>query len=99
MRRGVTILCVIVWCVSGFLPPVFAASVNTYQVTGPLLGFDNNSITIQKGQERWQLSHDSSTHVNGDLKVGSKVTAQYRMITTSIEVKAEKGSEKSKKVP
>lgn len=41
-----------------------------YQVTAPVLEFDDNSITIRKGQERWQLGRDSSTHVNGDLKVG-----------------------------
>jgi hypothetical protein len=71
-------------------------SLNTYQVTGPVLEMDDSSITVQKGKERWQLGRDSSTQVNGDLKVGSKVTAQYRMIATSIEVKPDKGSKQSR---
>ena len=33
------------------------------------------------------IGRDSSTQVSGDLKVGSKVTIQYRMTATSIEVK------------
>jgi hypothetical protein len=44
-------------------------------------------VAVQKGKERWEIGRDSSTKVSGDLKVGSKVTIQYRMTATSIEVK------------
>jgi hypothetical protein len=67
--------------------PAWAATLNTYQVTGPVLEVKPDMVAVQKGKERWEIGRDSSTHVSGDLKVGSKVTIQYRMIATSIEVK------------
>lgn len=33
------------------------------------------------------LSRDAGTKVTGDLKVGAKVTVEYRMVATSIEVR------------
>jgi hypothetical protein len=53
-------------------------------------------IVVQKGKDRWKIARDSATKADGDLKVGSKVTIQYRIIATSIEVKPEKGSKRSK---
>jgi len=67
-----------------------AASVNTYQVTGPVLEVKEDMIAVQKGKDRWELARDASTKVNGDLKVGAKVTIQYRMIATQVDVKPEK---------
>jgi hypothetical protein len=67
--------------------PAWAATLNTYQVTGPVLEVKPDMVAVQKGKERWEIGRDSSTQVNGDLKVGSKVTIQYRMNATSIEVK------------
>jgi hypothetical protein len=32
----------------------FAASPNTYQVTGPILEVNDTVITVQKGKERWE---------------------------------------------
>ena len=67
--------------------PVLAA-VKTYQVTGPVLEVTDDHITVQKGStERWELARDASTKVTGDLKVGAKVTVEYRMTATSVEVK------------
>ena len=63
------------------------AAVKTYQVTGPVLEVTDDHITVQKGQERWELARDASTKVTGDLKVGAKVTIEYRMTATSVEVK------------
>ncbi|HJU09281.1 MAG TPA: hypothetical protein VJ728_00315 [Candidatus Binataceae bacterium] len=73
--------------------PAFAAGPNAYQVTGPVLEVSNSMIAVQKGKERWEIGRDSSTKVNGDLKVGSKVTIKYRMVATSVQVKPDKGSE------
>jgi hypothetical protein len=67
-----------------------AAGPNTYQVTGPVLDVKTDMIAVQKGKERWELGRDASTKVNGDLKVGSKVTIQYRMTATQIDVKPAK---------
>ncbi len=80
--------------------PVFAAAPKTYQVTGPVLEVTSDMIVVQKGgKERWEIARDASTKVTGDLKVGAKVTIEYRMTATSAEVKpaAEKKSTATKK--
>ena len=76
----------------------FAGTTN-YQVTGPVLEVTNDSVTVQKGKEKWQIARDKDTKVEGDLKVGSKVTVHYTMKATGIEVKGEgkKKEEKKKK--
>ena len=66
----------------------FAAAPMTYQVTGPVLAVSADTIVVQKGQDRWEIARDPSTKVTGDLKVGAKVTIEYRMTATSVEVKA-----------
>ncbi len=72
----------------------YAAAADTYQVTGPVLEVTDSKIVVQKGQQRWEIARDASTKVSGDLKVGAKVTIQYRMTATSIEVKAATGKKK-----
>ncbi len=75
------------------------AGTTAYQVTGPVLEVTNDYITIQKGNEKWQIARDKDTKITGDLKVGSKVTIHYTMKATSVEVKGEgkKKEEKKKK--
>jgi len=63
------------------------AATNTYQVTGPVLAVTDEAITVQKGQEKWEIARTPGTKVVGDLKVGAKVTIEYRMTATSVEVK------------
>ena len=63
------------------------AATKTYQVTGPVLEVTDAMIVVQKGQERWEIARDASTKVTGELKVGAKVTIEYRMSATSAEVK------------
>ena len=69
------------------LSPLSAAPAKTYQVTGPVLELTDTLIVVQKGQDRWEIARDASTKVTGDLKVGAKVTIEYRMTATSVEVK------------
>jgi hypothetical protein len=69
-----------------------SAATKTYQVTGPVLEVSGDMIAVQKGKDRWEIARDASTKVTGDLKVGSKVTIEYRMTATSVEVKAEKAA-------
>jgi hypothetical protein len=76
-----------------------AAGSKTYQVTGPVLEMNDNMIAVQKGKDRWEIARDSSTKVNGDLKVGAKVTITYTMAATDVEVKAEKGAKPAAKKP
>ena len=66
------------------------AGTKDYQVTGPVLEVTNDSITVQKGKEKWEIARDKDTKVAGDLKAGSKVTIHYKMKATSVEVKEEK---------
>jgi hypothetical protein len=68
----------------------FAGSLKTYQVTGPVLEVKNDVIVVQKGKEKWEIARDKTTKVTGDLKVGAKVTIQYQMKATEIEVQADK---------
>jgi len=79
--------------------PAHAAAPKTYQVTGPVLELTNDMIVVQKGKDRWEIARDSSTKVTGDLKVGAKVTIEYRMTATSVEVKPEKAGKGGGKKP
>jgi len=79
-----------------FVASLAYAGVKTYQVTGPILELTNDTITVQKGKDKWEIARDAGTKVTGDLKVGSKVTIQYEMKAASIEVKEEKGKKKGK---
>jgi hypothetical protein len=79
--------------------PLFAAPPKTYQVTGPVLALTDDMITVQKGQEKWEIARDASTKVTGDLKVGAKVTIEYRMSATSVDVKPAAAAKASAKKP
>jgi hypothetical protein len=62
----------------------------TYQVTGPVLELTDTKIVVQKGEEKWEIVRDADTKVTGELKVGAKVTIEYRMFATKVTAKAEK---------
>jgi hypothetical protein len=66
-----------------------AAAPKTYQVTGPVLALTDDTITLQKGTEKWEIVRGSETKVTGDLKIGSRVTIQYQMKAVTVEVKEE----------
>ena len=53
-------------------------AVKTYQVTGPVLEIRSDAIVVQKGKDRWEIARDGATRVVGNLRVGSKVTIEYR---------------------
>ena len=65
--------------------PVFA-----YQVTGPVVDVTDTKIVVEKGKEKWEIARTPGTAVKGDLKKGAKVTVEYTMSATKIEVKEEK---------
>ena len=71
-----------------------AADSKTYQVTGPVLEVTPTTLTVQKGDEKWEIARDKSTKLSGDVKVGSKVTIYYRMIATEVEIKEGKAAAK-----
>jgi|KBSMisStandDraft_5_1062788.scaffolds.fasta_scaffold655084_2 hypothetical protein len=73
-----------------------AADAKSYQVTGPVLEVTPTVITVQKGNDKWEIQRNSSTKVTGDLKVGAKVTIYYTMVAAEVEVKAGKSGKSSK---
>jgi hypothetical protein len=73
----------------------FAAQPKTYQVTGPVLEVRDDVIIVQKGKEKWEIARTKDTKIEGDLKVGSKVTIEYRMTAATVEAKG--GAEKPAK--
>ncbi len=74
----------------GSLAAPALAATKTYQVTGPVLDVTDESVTVQKGKEKWEIARTPDTKVTGELKKGEKVTIEYRMTATSVEVKAAK---------
>ncbi|HOE18526.1 MAG TPA: hypothetical protein PLX02_10065 [Syntrophorhabdaceae bacterium] len=76
---------------------VFAAGPKTYQVTGPVLEVKDDTITVQKGKEKWEIAKDAATKVTGDVKVGSKVTIEYTMKAATITSKDAPKKEAPKK--
>jgi len=89
-------IAVLFWAFILFASFSFAGT-TAYQVTGPVLEVTNDSITVQKGTEKWQIARDKDTKITGDLKVGSKVTIKYTMKATTVEVKGEEKKEEKKK--
>src|SRR5215510_4784088 len=92
--HGLALLCAAVLLSATSLK---AAEAKSYQVTGPVLALTTSTITVQKGDDKWELNRNSNTKIKGDLKVGSKVTIYYRMVAEEIEVKDAKGGDEGKK--
>lgn len=85
MKRAAVVVTVALLLVAAV---AFADSVKTYQVTGPVLEIKDTMIVVQKDKDKWEIAKDANTKIKGDLKVGAKVTIQYEMKATDIEVKA-----------
>ena len=84
--KKVLVLALVLVVGSFSLGYAFAAG-KTYQVTGPVLEARPDAVVVQKGTEKWEIARDANTKVTGDVKVGAKVTVEYRMTAASIEVK------------
>jgi hypothetical protein len=78
-------------------PAAHAAATKTYQVTGPVLAVTDTTITVQKGKEKWELARNKETKGPADVKVGDKVTIEYTMTATGVEVKTAAKGEKPAK--
>jgi hypothetical protein len=61
-----------------------------YQVTGPVVEMTDSKIVVKKGKENWDIARDAGTKVASDVKVGDRVTVDYKMTATSIEPNAKK---------
>ena len=93
MKKMLLIVCAVLLVAS----LVFAGAPKTYQVTGPVLEVKDDLIVVQKGKDKWEIGRGADTKVTGDLKVGSKVTIEYRMTAATVEVKDAKAKETKKK--
>jgi len=80
-----------------FTTVALAGPVKTYQVTGPVLEVTDDMIAVKKGKDRWEIARSADTKVMGDLKVGAKVTVEYRMTATKVEVKDKAKPKETKK--
>jgi hypothetical protein len=89
MKKALFVVCAVVLAAS----LAFAAGPKSYQVTGPVLELKDDLIVVQKGSEKWEIARSKDTKVTGDLKVGSKVTIEYKMTAATVEVKDAKASE------
>ena len=93
MKRVLTLTAIFVL----FTTFAFAGAVKTYQVTGPVLEVTDDMIAVKKGKDRWEIARSADTKVTGDLKVGAKVTIEYRMTATKVEVKDKAKAKETKK--
>jgi hypothetical protein len=76
-----------------------ASAAFAYQVTGPVVEVTPTKIVVEKGKEKWEIARDKDTKASGgDIQKGSRVTVEYKMHATSIEVKdGGKGAKKADK--
>ena len=65
MKRIVLVLALV-----AFAGPALAAQTKTYQVTGPVLDVTADTITVQKGNERWEIARSADTKVTGEPQEG-----------------------------
>jgi ribosomal 50S subunit-recycling heat shock protein len=66
----------------------FAAPVFAYQVTGPVLEVTDTKIVVDKAGEKHEIARTKDTKTSGAVKKGDKVTVEYTMTATKIEVKS-----------
>jgi hypothetical protein len=93
MKRSLVVMVVSIFLMVATF--AFAAAPKTYQVTGPVLELKDDMIVVEKGKDRWEIARGADTKMTGDLKVGSKVTIEYRMNAATIAVKDD-GKKKGK---
>ncbi|MBV9127547.1 MAG: hypothetical protein JO117_05610 [Verrucomicrobia bacterium] len=78
-------------------PGASAAAPDKYQVTGSVTALTDTTITVLKGKESFEMNRDASLKVTGgELKIGAKVTVQYKITAVTAEVKADKTDTKAK---
>jgi hypothetical protein len=68
-----------------------AKKAKEYQVTGPVVSVDDNVVTIQKDDEKWEIELGADTKVEGKLKAGEKVTIYYHMVANKVDRKGDAG--------
>ena len=96
MRFTTRVLCIAAVLCSFLTFARISEAAKKYQVTGMVLEVTEKMIAVEnKDKERWEIERTPDTKVDGDLKVGAKVTIYYTMSAASVEVK-EKDKAKAK---
>ena len=76
---------------AALLASTLGAGAKKYQVTGVVIELTDKMVVVEKPDgEKWELNRDPNAVVKGELKVGAKVTIQYTMTATNVEVKPAK---------
>jgi len=87
MRKIAAVLLVLVSILTITAYAAAYAAAKSYQFTGVVKTVQGDTFTVQKSaSQTWEFSKDAST--KGTVKVGDKVTVQYRMVATEIEASA-----------
>jgi hypothetical protein len=97
MQRTLRTLAALAFAAALLTGSAQAAPPRTYQVTGPVLSVTDDLIVVQKGTDKWEIARTPDTKVTGDLKVGAKVTIEYRMSATAVDVKPAAAAAPAKK--
>jgi len=71
----------------------------SYQVTGEVVEVTDAKVVVDKDGEKFEIARPKDLKAGGgELKVGARVTVQYQMTATDIEIKPEKAkAEKAEK--
>ena len=95
MRRITSLLGLsIIICLLSLPEISLARQPKKYQVTGTVLEVTKDYIAVDKSGERWEIGRTADTKVTGKLEVGAKVTVEYQMSASSVDVKEEAKSKK-----
>ncbi len=98
MKRLIAMCLVVGFMVATAFSVMAAEKAKTYQKTGPVVEVTDSKIVIEtKDDGNWEIARDAATKITGELKVGAKVTVEYRMIAVSAEVKTDKADAKADK--
>ena len=82
-------LCATVLAIVLSAPSFSSAATKKYQVTGPIVELSDKTITVEKDKERWEIERSADIKIEGELKVGAKVTIYYHMVADKVEVKGD----------
>jgi hypothetical protein len=61
------------------------------RITGTVSEVTDNNIVVKKGKQKLDIARDANTRVEGYLKKGARVTVEYTMTATGINVNEGKG--------
>jgi hypothetical protein len=83
MKKVIVLACMLIFmaAIAG------AAGSKTYQLDGTVTEVKGDVFTIQKDNAKYEMTREADVKVNGDMKVGSKVTVMYKMKATTVVVK------------